>query len=144
MGKASRDTQVIPALSEDQVQFSVVELLELYENGGDLFFFHVVNQLPRPKILYKLINKAAINQIYAAIAKKLSRLGKKAGIPDLFIFVPYPEGNRHVLLAWECKTRTGKLSDAQESVRDKLVACGVVYSVIRSVEDARQALEGWV
>jgi hypothetical protein len=64
--------------------------------------------------------------------------GLLCGIPDLFIVGP--EGRTCWL---EVKTPRGKLSDAQENIRDRFMRMGVPYAVVRSLSDVKAAVEHW-
>lgn len=64
--------------------------------------------------------------------------GVLAGVPDLCGRVP--EGDFYM----EVKTPSGSLSPAQKAFRDRLSALGCHrYAVVRSIEDAREALAEW-
>lgn len=70
-------------------------------------------------------------------AKRLKGLGVMAGWPDIQIL-----GAKGSLLEpWcgfvEVKTATGRVSDEQSDVHDKLRDCGFAVGVCRSIEDAR-------
>jgi hypothetical protein len=65
------------------------------------------------------------------------------GAPDIFIV--YPKLSIHgkqigALVAIEVKNEKGKLSEGQEAWRDKYTYFGVLYSIVRSVEDVEKIL----
>ena len=53
---------------------------------------------------------------------------KATGWPDFFVYDP-------VLLAIECKTGTGKMTQEQLYIREKLINRGVEYIVLRDTVD---------
>ena len=69
-------------------------------------------------------------------ASRLQRLGGVAGWPDLIFAGP---GRRMFFL--ELKRRRGRLSEAQEAMRDHLLACGFEYFCTDSVDVAIEALK---
>jgi hypothetical protein len=68
-----------------------------------------------------------------------SRFGKrtttKSGTPDLIFAV------NGQAVAWELKTKDGTCSHEQEQMRDRLVANGWRWEVIRSVQEAKASLD---
>lgn len=70
---------------------------------------------------------------------RLVKLGT-SGLPDIISVLP-PAGR---LLGLEVKSATGRLRPAQMVFRDQLVASGGAYVVVRSVDDAKEAVEKWL
>ena len=73
-----------------------------------------------------------------AEAARLRWTGVLAGVPDLVVVAPV--GRVHFL---EVKTSTGRLSDKQRGIFDRLVALGAPRAIVRSLEDVRRAFENW-
>lgn len=109
--------------SEAQLQRAVVDLLRIHERQGRLLYFAVPNAAKRS---FKL-------------AKEMKRQGLRPGIPDLIVVL-----RDGPCLFWELKSGKGKLSPAQEIVRDWLVLGGHRWAEIRSVDDAVTELRPWV
>lgn len=63
-------------------------------------------------------------------------LGPK-GIPDIIVIIP-PFGR---FIGLEVKSAKGKLRPAQEVFRKRLLKVGGVYRVVRSLKDAKEAVE---
>lgn len=68
-------------------------------------------------------------------------LGALSGWPDLQILGPGPDGPSCWFL--EIKAPGGKLSEAQRQVIDRIVDAGFPCRIVRSVEDAREAVQDW-
>ena len=85
---------------------------------------------------------ARVDDIQPAIVADLTALGVKCevldvsreGVPDLLC------GFLGRLTLLECKSRLGKLSEAQQRERDGWAAVGIRVEVVRSVPEARRAL----
>ena len=73
-----------------------------------------------------------------AEAARLRWTGVLAGVPDLVVVARV--GRVHFL---EVKTSTGRLSDEQRGIFDRLVALGAPRAIVRSLEDVRHAFEAW-
>lgn len=71
------------------------------------------------------------------VGARLAGLGTTPGMPDL-MFVH--AGRLHCL---EVKTHRGRLTPAQIAVCNGLIAAGARFAVVRSVEEARAALDDW-
>lgn len=71
-------------------------------------------------------------------AAKLKWLGVLPGIPDIIILRP---GGRFCLM--EVKGPKGVLSDAQNDVRYHCERFEMPWALVRSIDDARDALAGW-
>lgn len=71
-------------------------------------------------------------------ATKLKWLGVLPGIPDIIILRP---GGRFCLM--EVKGPKGVLSDAQNDVRYHCERFEMPWALVRSIDDARDALAGW-
>lgn len=111
-----------PSLSEDQIQRTVVQYLNLHA----VPFFHPPNGL---------YLRGSAGQRAQQIAK-FKKLGMSPGVPDLV----FPkEGGK---TAWvEMKTAKGSLSDNQKQWRDTLQALGHEWALCRSLEDVQAFLE---
>lgn len=71
------------------------------------------------------------------VAGKMKGLGQVAGVPDLIWWLPTGS------FAFEVKTDTGRLSPAQRAFISDLESVGVRVAVVRSIDDARRALNEW-
>lgn len=74
---------------------------------------------------------------YAGFAKqkKLRRKGVKKGTPDIFI---WQDGR---ILWLEVKSKTGTITDNQDYMHHRLQSLGHMVEIVRSVEDAQEALK---
>lgn len=73
-----------------------------------------------------------------AEAAKRKWVGLKAGIPDVKI-----EGPDGFCGRMEIKTKAGSLSSAQRDYRDWCKDNGHHWALVRSIDDAREALRAW-
>lgn len=71
-------------------------------------------------------------------AAKLKAMGVYPGWPDLQLIDA--SGRLYFL---EVKAGEGQLSDAQEAFRDECIRRCIPFAVVRSIDDARTALEAW-
>jgi hypothetical protein len=99
--------------TEDELQAAVVQALRL--------------QFPKT-VVAAIPNGGSRNVVEAA---KMKRTGTLAGVPD--VVVALPSGR----VCWiECKSATGKLSGAQQTIIERLGALGHPVRVCRDVGDA--------
>jgi hypothetical protein len=103
---------------EEQLQRSVVQLLQVYANRGLLAYCHVPNGGARSK----------------AEAGVLKATGVRAGVPDLLIWT------RSSGFGIELKAGTGKLSPAQAAWHATVTSLGHRVYVCRSVDDVERCL----
>lgn len=104
---------------EQQLQRSVVDLLQVYQNRGLLAFAHMPNGGRRSK----------------AEAGAFKAMGVRAGVPDLLVWT---QGSGH--FAIELKAKAGKLSPAQAAWHDTVSCLGHRVYVCRSVDDVERCL----
>lgn len=109
-----------PDPDEDQLQTSIVNLLDAILIGDDVAYTHIAHGG------YEL-SKAARGRLF--------RLGLHRGFPDLIIC--YAPGR---ILWLEVKTHTGHLSPVQRAVHLHLQAMGHAVVVVRRIEDVVKAL----
>jgi len=76
------------------------------------------------------------NAIARAVAKAKC-MGMVTGFPDLILL------HRGRAYGLEIKAEGGRMSPAQKAVQADFAAAGVPYAVVRSVDDARDALADW-
>lgn len=69
------------------------------------------------------------------VGKRMVRLGE-AGLPDIIVIVP-PNGR---FLGLEVKSATGRLRPAQAAFYDRLKASGGMYTVVRTLDQAKEAV----
>jgi hypothetical protein len=98
---------------EEQLQRSVVDLLQVYTNRGLLAFCHCPNGERRDR----------------ATAGRLKAMGTTPGVPDLLIWLP---GGGHFQV--ELKAGSGKLSAHQSAWISRMTDMGVAVHVIRSLD----------
>ena len=112
-GKQHRD--------EDRIQKAIVQYAMFALKTG-----HMVFAIPNGG--YRLPSEAA----------RLQGLGVKAGVFDLCILGPRGQ-------TWwmEVKTAKGALSPAQVTFKEHCVFHNVPYSVVRSLDDAMEAMQRW-
>lgn len=106
-------------MTEEQLQRSVVELLDLYVGRGLLAFAHVPNGGKRSR----------------AEAGIFRALGVRAGVPDLLLWT-MGGGSFGI----ELKSDTGRLSGTQIVWHNTLRSLGHRVYVCRTVDDVEQAL----
>jgi hypothetical protein len=106
---------------EDDLQRAICKLLRLLEAQARLYWFAVPNGGFRRKI------EAAI----------MKGLGVRAGIPDLVILA---KGRAYFM---ELKSSVGVLNDAQRIVIPALKRHGFPVVVIRTIDQAIEALKSW-
>jgi VRR-NUC domain len=70
--------------------------------------------------------------------KRLKAEGLSAGFPDIFVFIP---SRGYMGLALEFKSKKGKLRPNQKEWLDRLKSAGYAALVVRSLDEAIQALE---
>jgi hypothetical protein len=104
---------------EEQLQRSVVDLLQIYENRGLLAFCHVGNGEWRHK----------------ATGGRLKAMGVRAGVPDLLVWA---DGGRG--FGVELKAGAGKLSPAQTFWHATLETLGHRVYVVRSLDEMEAVL----
>ena len=74
-------------------------------------------------------------------AAKFKEMGVRSGFPDLFLY--RPSGEFHGL-ALELKAGKGRQSDSQKEMEARLNALGYRYTVIRSFDEFRAAVEAYL
>jgi hypothetical protein len=104
---------------EEQLQRSVVDLLQIYENRGLLAFCHVGNGEWRHK----------------ATGGRLKAMGVRAGVPDLLIWA---DGGH--CFGVELKAGSSKLSPAQTFWHATVTALGHRVYVVQSLDGLEEVL----
>ncbi len=69
------------------------------------------------------------------------RRGVRAGVADFLIIAQHTRYNNSVVLFLEVKGPKGRLSEAQIAFQDRVRELGCFYKVVRSVEEAQEALD---
>lgn len=110
------------SMAEDAIQAEIIGLLKVAAIP-DLIYFHPANGGKRP------INTA----------RRLKDIGVLAGVPDL-VFV-YP--GTSVTYFMEVKTAKGSLSKEQRTFRDRCLALGHNWALVRSRDEAQDVLTKW-
>jgi len=106
---------ILPALSEDELQATVVDhLIQRERIARDVYVMHVPNEA------------GAGGEKARNAQKKKLRLGMRPGAPDLILFT------RHGVLAIEMKAENGRRSDAQKEVAATLGGLGHRYCLVRA------------
>ncbi len=106
-------------VKEYDIHVAIVELLELLR----VFHFAIINEL------------AGGGQGARIRMARSKKMGLRSGVSDL---VAFPKG-RVVFL--EVKTPKGRLSKNQREFRDIVLALGLEYYVVRSVDEAALAVQ---
>lgn len=104
---------------EQVLHFACVQLLSVLCCTGKLSYFHTPNAAKRSKFQSMLLNK----------------LGVRAGVPDLIVFLP----NSRVLFI-ELKASKGRISEKQIMFHVELMQLGYAVSIIRSIDELRELL----
>ncbi len=86
-------------------------------------------------------NEGNGNRVSGAIHKAEGTL---PGVPDLILFVPSEYDRVYFGLGLELKTATGRLSQQQKDFQAMCQAAGYCYTVIRSLEEFRLQVNGWI
>lgn len=86
-------------------------------------------------------NEGNGNRVSGAIHKAE---GTVPGIPDLILFVPAEYDHVYFGLGLELKTDTGRQSQSQKDFQQMFQAAGYCYIVIRSLEEFRLHVNGWI
>lgn len=120
MTRAARMEAAYQDAREDQIQASIVEYIRLCH--PDCIVAHVPNGGLRAK----------------REAARLKWQGVLAGYPDLIVNIP---GGKAILL--EVKAPKGVLSDNQKALRDHCERFEIPWAVVKSVDEARDALAKW-
>ena len=70
--------------------------------------------------------------------------GTVPGVPDLLLFVPAEYDRLYFGLGLELKTATGRQSQQQKDFQQMFQAAGYCYIVIRSLDEFRLHVNGWI
>ena len=70
--------------------------------------------------------------------------GTVPGVPDLLLFLPSEYGRVYFGLGLELKTATGRQSQQQKDFQAMYQAAGYCYIVIRSLDEFRLHVNGWI
>ena len=70
--------------------------------------------------------------------------GTVPGVPDLLLFVPAEYDRLYFGLGLELKTATGRQSQQQKDFQQMFQAAGYFYIVIRSLDEFRLHVNGWL
>jgi hypothetical protein len=110
--------KAVTRASEDSIHISIVDYLK--------------TALPASALVWHTPNtfSTAKPQFHA----KLKRLGRVAGIPDLFVLF----GGE--LIALEVKAVKGRLSGDQRAIHAKLKEQGIACHIVRSIDDVAEVL----
>lgn len=109
-------------LTEADLQFTVVEWLELQESMGRLTFFSVPNE-----------GRRSFPQ-----AAKMKRMGLRSGVPDLCVL-----SNKFCGFI-ELKTPKGKMRDSQVEWAERLTRFRINYALCRTFEEVEGTINGWL
>ena len=114
--------------TEAEIHKSICAWLDIVLPAGGSVYHHSPNE-GKHKVQYRM---------------KQKNMGMRAGWPDLEIFVN-PTWWKDTEIQWapiflEIKSPKGRLSKAQEAVIDELTDAGCHVAVVRSIDDARDAL----
>ena len=107
-------------MTEDELQISVAELLDLLAHGWKFMWYHVPGG----------------GHMSVAMGAKRKRMGAKAGCPDIHIDM---EGGRTFKI--ELKTEKGRMSEAQKEWKRNCKQLGIPYYICRSVDEVIEVME---
>jgi hypothetical protein len=110
-------------IPEWQIHFAICDYLEIAAHP-DLIWFHPANGEKRNIIT----------------ARRLKRMGVKAGIPDLVFVLPYRDP---IVAFMEIKSSSGVLTSEQRFFRQWCILRGVRHEIVRNVEEASEVLRSW-
>lgn len=113
----------MPKRPEDAIQRAIVQYLQLKLSGAVIS--HARNEG----------NRGGMKGVVDGRRGKL--MGVKAGFPDLVVFW---QGD---VIFFEVKAPGGYLNEAQRRTRDELKAQGFKVYLVRSIDDAADALADW-
>lgn len=108
--------------SEDVIQADIIGLLKVAAIA-DLIYFHPANGGKRP----------------ISVARRLKDIGVVAGVPDLILIHPKTGLTYFV----EVKTEKGSLSKEQRSFRDRCLALGHPWALVRSRDQFQDVATEW-
>lgn len=117
---------------EHLIQVSIAEFLDRAFVGQLATWFAVPNGEQRPTKEVRGRGGKKIKISPAGI--RLKKEGVKAGVADIIVCY------RGQLIALEVKTKTGRLSTHQKRFKNEIEVCGGKFFVVRSIEDAHEAL----
>ena len=130
------------ALTEDQIQKQIISWAKHYKHNGQKIVSYMHHSPGGGKRASKI---GANGKRYSPEAAKFKAMGTLAGFPDLFIFIP--KGGFNGLFI-ELKTKTGKVSENQELMIERLNEQGyravVCYGFDESIKTIKDYLETWV
>jgi len=108
-------------LTEEQLQRTIADYLNLMSRSGRFRWFHVPNG----------------GHISRSLGARRKRMGARAGVPDILI-----ETKGGKVIEIELKTDKGRLSRSQQEWQRESYHLGVPYFVVRSVEEMEAVLRG--
>lgn len=107
-------------MKESDYQRTIIDYLEILEKQNKLWFQRTNN-----------------TAIYDPVGKRFRSLskGQKKGFPDIIVFM----NSRTIGL--EIKTPTGRQSEEQKIMEQKMKEQGVEYYVVKSLEEVKKIIE---
>lgn len=124
--------------NEHLIQVSIVRFLDVALPAGALYF-----AVPNGGHLVAKERTGTSGKTFrvSAAALKLKREGQKNGVADIIVIDPRAAGP--CVIGLEVKAPKGALSEHQKAWRVSLQSAGGHYAVVRSIEEAAAALQGY-
>lgn len=119
---------------EHKIQCAIAEFLDLALRGVPAVWFAVPNGGARPT--KETRNASGETVRFSPEAARLKKEGVKPGVADIIVYFS------GLMIGLETKTtaKTSRLSKDQKDFRDQLEAVGGKFFVVRSIDDAAEAL----
>ena len=118
-------------VSESLIQCAIVEYLGWKAHKHKFMFYSVPNESMVPK------NGKKFSGAEYGRMNRLKSMGLTAGVSDLVIV------HKGYAYHMEVKRPGGQLTEAQRRFRQDVYNCGSEYAVVRSVDEAINALKVW-
>ncbi len=119
-------------MTESKIQQSIIQYLSLVANGNGMVYFSIPNEAWGAGRRKKNLSGAEYGKI-----NELKKMGMLPGVSDLIIL---HNGKAYCM---EVKTAKGEQSKAQVLFMNNVLATGIDYAVVRSVDDAVECLRIW-
>ena len=120
-------------VSESVIQTQIVEWLSLMAGQYAFLYFSVPNEGMMTAALMGSLPKSAL----FGMLTKFKKMGMTPGCSDLVV------GWNGRMFAMEVKSATGAVSEGQRTFAAWCARCGILYRVVRSLDEAQGAMVEW-